>query len=217
MIRIERFIVNMIQENCYVVSDDTSEAVIIDCGAYFEDDRQRIQNYIVENSLKPTHLICTHGHFDHILGCRYIYEEYGCMPAITNADAVLYGQCDEQLLTFAGVRAETNLPAIGTIFDETSLIAFGQHALSIIPTPGHTPGGVSFYCKDEKVLFSGDSLFYYSIGRTDFPYGDEEMLISKLKENVISLPEDVIVYPGHGRHTTIAFEKSNNPYLRTCK
>lgn len=213
MIEIETFVVNMIQENCYVVSDATKEAVIIDCGAFYDSDIQPITNYIKMKGLNLRHSICTHGHFDHILGCGFISSQYGLEPEIPAGDDSLYYNCSDQLKYFVGINATPNLPKIGKYLDETCKIEFGTHKFTVIPVPGHTPGGVSFYCAEERVLFSGDSLFYCSVGRTDFPGGNGALLLDKLKSNILTLPDDVKVYPGHGRTTSIGYEKANNPYI----
>ena len=217
MITIEKFVVNMIHENCYVISDETNEAIIIDCGALFDSDKLQIKTYIEKNELTIKHHICAHGHFDHVMGSKFIFDTYGLNPELTVEDKFLYDTCNQQMLQFVGNAIDFKLPQIGKIIDENSKIRFGSHTFTVIPTPGHTPGGVSFYCEEEKALFSGDSLFYCSIGRTDFPYGNEDLLIEKLKKNIIVLPYNIIVYPGHGRATAIDYEKRNNPYINTFK
>lgn len=215
MLNIQVFPVNMIHENCYIVSDESKEAVIIDCGAFFREDKECIRKYVEEKSLEIKHLICTHGHFDHILGNEFVYETYGLKPELHAADAMLYNHCGEQIAQFLGEKLNITLPILGEFVDENSVIHFGSHEFIVIPTPGHTPGGVSYYCKDENVLFSGDSLFRRSIGRTDFPYGDEQLLIRKLQENILPLPDCTKVFPGHGTSTTIGEEKMENPFFTT--
>ncbi len=215
MLNIQVFPVNMIHENCYIVSDESNEAVIIDCGAFFREDKECIREYVEEKSLEIKHLICTHGHFDHILGNEFVYETYGLKPELHAADAMLYNHCGEQIAQFLGEKLNITLPILGEFVDENSVIKFGSHEFTVIPTPGHTPGGVSYYCKEENVLFCGDSLFRRSIGRTDFPYGDEQLLIRKLQENILPLPDCTKVFPGHGTSTTIGEEKTENPFFTT--
>ena len=106
------------------------------------------------------------------------------------------------------------MPDVGAYIYSGDVISFGPHHLKAIATPGHTPGGLSFYCKEESLLFSGDSLFSHSIGRTDFPYGDEDALIRSLKENVMTLPNETVILPGHGGPTTVREEKAMNPFLQ---
>lgn len=215
MLKIETFVVNMIQENCYIVSDETHETVIIDCGAFYDNDKERIKAYIEKNKLVPVHSIFTHGHFDHIIGSKFLFDTYGIKPEIPAKDTDLYYDCAKQLNDFVGLNINLQLPNINKIIDDKYEIKFGTHTLSVINTPGHTPGGVSFYCKEENVLFSGDSLFYCSVGRTDLPGGDGNVLIEMLKQNILTLPEETTVFPGHGCATSIGFEKENNPYITT--
>ena len=215
MLKIETFVVNMIQENCYIVSDETHETVIIDCGAFYDNDKERIKAYIEKNKLVTVHSIFTHGHFDHIIGSKFLFDTYGIKPEIPAKDTDLYYDCEKQLNDFVGLNINLQLPNINKIIDDKYEIKFGTHTLSVINTPGHTPGGVSFYCKEENVLFSGDSLFYCSVGRTDLPGGDGNVLIEMLKQNILTLPEETTVFPGHGCATSIGFEKENNPYITT--
>lgn len=215
MLKIETFVVNMIQENCYIVSDETHETVIIDCGAFYDNDKERIKAYIEKNKLVPVHSIFTHGHFDHIIGSKFLFDTYGIKPEISAKDTDLYYDCEKQLNDFVGLNINLQLPNINKIIDDKYKIKFGTHTLSVISTPGHTPGGVSVYCKEENVLFSGDSLFYCSVGRTDLPGGDGNVLIEMLKQNILTLPEETTVFPGHGCATSIGFEKENNPYITT--
>lgn len=215
MLNIQLFVVNMIRENCYVVSDETNETVIIDCGALFPEECDNIQSYIARNQLQPKHLLCTHGHFDHIFGAEFIYKTYGLKPEINSADVMLYNNCAEQIKMFVGECVDIKTPIIGNYVDDDSIIKFGTHSFSVLSTPGHTPGGISFYCKEEKVVFTGDSIFRHSIGRTDFAYGDESVLIRKLRENVLTLPDETVIYPGHGHSTTIKEERAENPFFTT--
>lgn len=217
MLNIKAFAVNMIRENCYVVSDETNDAVIIDCGAFYQEEKDSIDEYIGQNSLNVKHLLCTHGHFDHIIGDGFVAEKYGIKPELNAADAKLYNHCGEQMALFLGEATGISLPPIGKFIAGTSVIEFGSHTFTVIPTPGHTPGGVSFYCERENAVFCGDSLFCRSIGRTDFPYGDEETLLRKLRENILTLPGDTRVFPGHGCTTTITEEKTGNPFFTTMQ
>lgn len=213
MLKIKRFVTNMVAENCYIVSDETREAIIIDCGADDESHETMISQYIEEEQLHPVHQIYTHAHFDHIFGCGFVEEHYHIAPECHSADAPLYNNMDGQCQMFLGSHNRHRMPALGNLLNEGDQICFGTHSFQVIYTPGHTPGGVCFYSAHEKVLFSGDSLFNMSIGRTDFPGGNFEALRSSLKEKIMTLPEDVKVYPGHGGTTSIGYERDNNPYM----
>lgn len=210
---IKSFPVNPLSENCYVVSDDTREAVIIDCGAYYDDEKAMIAKYIRDNDLKPVAHLLTHAHFDHFWGADYIAELYGLPPRCPQPDRPLYDDVDEQVRSILHHSIRCANPPAGEDITPESVIPFGSHRLTVIPCPGHTPGGVCYYCEEEKVLFSGDSLFQNSIGRTDFPGGNLWTLIDALKALIKTLPPDTTVYPGHGPKTTIDAEHHHNPYL----
>lgn len=214
MLKVQKFVVNMIEENCYVLSDESKDAVVIDCGILYPEEADAFRSYINNNELKVTHLINTHCHFDHIFGDGFIYKTYNILPEMSRNEVQLYKQLPKQLEMFLHRELPIIQPPVGRIFDVGETITFGTHKLDIIATPGHTPGGVCFYCEKERILFSGDSLFYHEIGRTDFPGGNYGSLISSLKNNVLTLPENVTVCPGHGDTTTVGEEKRQNPYLQ---
>ena len=213
MLNIKTFQVNMLGVNCYIVSDETCEAVVIDCGAYTQYEEQTLARYIESDGLTIKHFLCTHMHFDHIFGNAFIAETYGVKPKFHAADQPLYTTMPAQVMNFLGQSYHKALPVAETYLTENDVIKFGNHELSVIHIPGHSPGGLVFYCAEEKILFSGDSLFQYSIGRTDLPGGDYRTLIENLTTKVLTLPQDVVVYPGHGGTTTISNEIQSNPYL----
>jgi len=204
---------NLLQENTYVVSDETKECVIIDCGAYYDEERSAITNYIDVNQLKPMHLLCTHGHFDHNFGIDTIYQAYGLKPEISQDDDYLINNLSDQFQSMIGVPLRREYPLAGRYFTSSEVIRFGNHELKVLKTPGHTPGGVVFYCESEKVAFSGDTLFRMSVGRTDFDGGSYTALVDSLKNVLGKLPADTTVYCGHGPKTTIGEEVRYNPYL----
>lgn len=212
MLYIETIICNMLQENCYVVSDETNECVIIDCGAYYEKDRQAIINHIKSNNLIPKHLLATHGHIDHNLGSNMIYGEYGLLPEISVADKELMDILPQQAEALLGIQLKDNIPTAEKYFNDGDTINFGNHQLKVIHTPGHTKGSVIFYCEEENKVFSGDTIFKGSIGRTDLPGGSMFDMMHSLR--IISqLPDSTIIYPGHGPITDIGYELAHNPYM----
>ena len=212
MLKIQTFEVNPLHENCYVVSDDTKECVIIDCGAFTESEQEAIITYINKNGLKPVHNLGTHGHLDHHFGDAAILSAFNLLPEVSDGDEVLMQHSKEAALQMLGMDLNIDLPAGELRLTENNTISFGSHTLRIIRIPGHSRGSVSFYCAEENVLFTGDTLFKGSIGRTDFPGGSMFQIISSLRE-LAQLPDTTIVYPGHGPQTSIGFELAHNPYI----
>ena len=214
MLKIQRFVCNPYQENTYVVSDETQECVIIDCGVYFDDERLSLIEYINGNDLTPKHLLCTHGHFDHCMGNDTVYYEYRLRPELNKKDEFLMSHMDDQAMYFLGMEYDRDTPPIGNYLSPDDIVEFGSHRFKVIATPGHTPGGITFYCEEEKVAFTGDTLFQMSIGRTDFEGGDDAAMRHTLKEVIGKLPADTTIWSGHGPKTTIGDELRMNPYLR---
>lgn len=213
MITVKAFTCNMLAENCYVVSDETHEAVIIDCGAYYEEEGEAIISYIQKEGLRPVHLLCTHGHFDHCMGNGFIYNQFRLKPEVHHEDKFLMDKMREQTREILGVQLPMEVPPVGHYFTAKEEIVFGSHVLQILHTPGHTPGGVTFYCKAENTAFTGDTLFRMSIGRTDFERSSYEQMIHSLQDVMAKLPGETKIFPGHGPATTIAEEIRYNPYL----
>lgn len=211
MIQIKKFTFNPVQENTFIVFDETKECIIIDAGCFVDNERQELDQFIAENQLKPVRLINTHCHFDHIMGithCRSKYHlQFEChadeAPLVEGA--VNYGD-------MFGIPVEP-VDAPDTFIREGDQISFGNSYLQVIEAPGHSPGSVAFYNPEQRILFAGDVLFYGSIGRTDLPGGSMEQLVGNIKTKLFTLPEETEVYCGHGQETTIGFEKENNPYL----
>lgn len=212
MLNIKKFTCNMLQENCYVVSDETKECMIVDCGAFYPEEQQAIVDYIRTNNLKPMHLVATHGHFDHNFGNDTIYKEFGLKPEIHRKDERLLQTIGDQAMTIVGANIDAEMPAAGRLLSENDTIEFGSHKFVVIETPGHSPGGVFYYCKEENVAFSGDTLFKGSIGRTDFVGGSMFMLIQSLRM-ISQMPDEVKLLPGHGPETSIGEEVAHNPYI----
>ena len=213
MLNIQRIVVNMIEENCYILWDETLEAAIVDCGAFFDEDREAVRQFVEEKQLTPQLHILTHGHFDHIFGAQFVSDTYGLLPQMAKTETDNYKSQKEQLRMFMRRDLPLNIPPVGKTLEDGETVRFGNQEFTVIYTPGHTPGGVCFYNEKEKVLLSGDSLFQGSIGRTDFPGGSSRNLIDSLRQRILTLPEDVVVLPGHGPETSIGYEKQHNPYF----
>ena len=211
MITVKKFVVNPLGENSFVLSDDTNECVFIDPGFYFEEEHREIKEYISANNLVPVKIINTHCHFDHILGVEFVRNEFGIPFQIHRNDLFLVENAPEQALRFGFEMSEIS-PA-DKFLEEGETIQFGNSQLEIIHVPGHAPGHVVFYSKENDFLIAGDVLFYGSIGRTDLPGGDYSTLISNINSKLLVLPENTKVYCGHGPETSIGFEKLNNPFL----
>ncbi|MBR4925558.1 MAG: MBL fold metallo-hydrolase [Prevotella sp.] len=214
MLNIQKYVCNPFQENTYIVSDETGECIIIDCGAYYDNERMEITEYIMTNALTPVRLLCTHGHFDHCMGNDFAYAQYGLKAEVSGKDEYLMVSMAQQARNFLGIEFEREVPPVGKYLTKDDVITFGTHELRILETPGHTPGSVTFYCEQEKVAFTGDTLFQMSIGRTDFEGGSFADMTNSLRNVLAKLPEDTTVYSGHGGKTTIGRELASNPYLR---
>lgn len=198
--------VGALEVNCYVLAADKNcRAIIIDPGA----DERKIKKTLEKHKLKPGLVINTHGHIDHI-GSD---DKFNAPIYIHQKDLVLLNDPQLNLSNFLSLPF-TVKSDIRTVADKDNIEVDGI-GLEVIHMPGHTPGGVALMLKkpENKILFSGDSLFCYGIGRTDFPGADEGLLVKSIKEKLFILPDDTVVYPGHGPSTTIGEEKRNNPFL----
>jgi len=204
---IKELAVGPIMANCFIVGcEKTKSAVVIDPG----DEANKILLSLAESKLTVKYILNTHGHFDHVGGNKQMKEATGADILIHAGDAAMLEQLSVASMAF-GLSVENSPPADRTI-DEGDLITFGDITLNVLHTPGHSPGGVTFYT--DGVAFVGDSLFAGSIGRTDFPGGDYNTLISSIKTKLFPLGDDVRVYTGHGPATTIGQEKRMNPFLQ---
>ena len=195
-----------------MVSDETEECVIIDCGVYYEEERRAIVNYIHGNGLQPMHLLCTHGHLDHNFGNNTIYEAFALAPEVSEGDEKMMQNLERQAQSFYGMSLDYEMPPVGKILSEDEPVTFGIHSWKVIATPGHSKGSVCFYDASEHVLFAGDTLFQRSIGRTDLMGGSMLQIIQSLRM-LAQLPDETTVYCGHGPTTTIGDELRMNPYM----
>ncbi len=206
---IETIVVGPIETNCYIVSDpETKEAVVIDAG----DDAADIIDYLERNQLQVKTILNTHGHYDHTQANDAIRAKTGAPLAIHSDDAdLLENPAKVSSRMFVAANA-CNPPEL--LLHNGDLISFGKYQLQVIYTPGHTKGGCCFYEANEAVCFTGDTLFRGSIGRTDLYGGNHATLLHSVQERLHKLPDDVVVYPGHGPESTMAFERKNNPFLK---
>lgn len=215
MLHVATFTCNMVEENTYIIHDTTTrQAAIIDCGALFPDEQQRLIDYIRKQQLQVVHLLNTHGHFDHAFGLQWASLLFGLLPMMHKDEVSHYLAAEEGLKMFFGNQLSLTVPPVGRQLQDTDIITLGTRSLQVLFTPGHTPGGICFYDIEAQILFSGDSLFRENIGRCDLPGGDLPTLLSSLRTQLLPLPDEVTVYPGHGPSTSIGHERSHNPYLQ---
>ena len=212
MIKVHKLTFNPFSENTYILSDETNECAIIDPGCYAAEEREYLKAYIEENGLNPVALWNTHCHLDHVFGNFFVANEWGLelgmheldLPTLNNMPiaANMYGIGGYQIS-----------PEPSYFIKEGENIKFGNSELEVLFTPGHAPGHVVFYSAEDKFVINGDVLFQGSYGRYDLPGGDFNTLKKSITEVMFSLPEDTVVYTGHGPETTIGAEKNTNPIL----
>jgi hydroxyacylglutathione hydrolase len=212
MLTVQTFTFNPVQENMYLVYNESGACAIIDPGCYFSSEEQQLAGFIAENGLKPILLLNTHCHLDHIFGNRYVAQTWGLELYLHRAEKPVLdrGPASGQLWQLPFVNYDGPLHWL----DEADKVRIGEDELAVLFTPGHSPGHISFYCAAQKFLLSGDVLFNGSVGRTDLPGGDFTILEESIRTKLYTLPEDVIVYSGHGETTTIGDERKSNPFVK---
>jgi len=213
MLTVKFFTFNPVSENTYVIFNDVKEAIIIDPGCYYDEEKQKIKNFIEINDLQPVQLLNTHCHVDHVFGNKWVYETYGL--------ELFIHPNEEQVLNFApqfgqmwGLPFE-NYPGPLHFLEDHDTVKLGNDELHVLLAPGHSPGSICFYDKTDDFVIGGDVLFRESIGRTDLPGGNHSALIESIRNQLFVLPDEVVVYPGHGEPTTIGYEKKHNPFLQS--
>ncbi len=205
---IKRLVLGIVRTNCYIVyTEDTKKAVIIDPAA----DSRRIVEEISALGVTPEAVLLTHGHFDHMLAADSLRNGYHIPVCVLQEDAELLKNpnqnCSEQFLHMPyGIAADEEL-------EDGQTLEFLDGVLTVIATPGHTEGSCCYYAKNENILFSGDTLFQGSVGRTDLPTGRTAQISASIREKLFVLPEETLVLSGHGEETTIGEEKQYNPYV----
>lgn len=213
MSEVKVFYVNELRECCYVVWDGTKECVIIDPGMQNRNENSRLEKFITEKGLTPKMVLLTHAHFDHIMGLAFVEKRWNVPVMMNDADKALLADAGKY---FKMWESDAELPSMNTSTVENGdSLRIGQTEILAIATPGHTKGGMSYYIPKDNLLFTGDTLFAGSIGRTDLPGGDYDTLMESLLDKLIpTVDKDATVYPGHGYPTTIVQELQNNPFLR---
>lgn len=213
MLNVKKFTFNPFLENTYVVTDELKNAVIIDPGCYYKPEQNELDSYVLKNNLKLKSILHTHSHLDHMFGTAYLADKYNLDLWICKEDLVTY-QSYEKVCEVYGVPITFSPNPTPKFFDLKQLIQIDGIKFEILYVPGHSPGHVAFYNKENNFLINGDCLFENSIGRTDLPGGNHQQLIDSIKNEIFILPDETLVYCGHGNETTIKAEKSFNPFLR---
>lgn len=212
MIQIEIFTFNLFAENTYVVWDEHSkEAAVIDPGNSDEGEDMVLEKFISENNLEIKYLINTHCHIDHILGCKFVKEKYNPEYFAPEKDMPLLENANKQAEIFNIDFFDTKKP--DKFIKKDTILSLGLSKMNFIFTPGHTPGEYCIYFEKEKICITGDVLFKEGVGRTDLWGGNYNQLINSIETKLFLLPDDVIIYPGHGSKSSIGEEKQHNPFL----
>ncbi len=207
---VQTFTFNPFQENTYVIYDETREAAIIDPGCYDPAEQKVLDQFVIQNKLIVKYLLNTHCHIDHVLGNAHVVAKYAVPFLIHQKEETLLRAVKTYASNYGFQQYHEALPSGYLV--EGDKINFGKTELEVIFLPGHSPGHVGFYHRTDKVILSGDVLFEGSIGRTDLPGGNFNTLIDSIHKKLFILPDDVIVYSGHGNSTTLAEEKNTNPF-----
>ncbi|CAN5380382.1 MBL fold metallo-hydrolase [soil metagenome] len=210
MIQIQSFTFNAFQENTYVLFDETGEAVIIDPGCYEKSEQHELKDFVNAEKLTIKFILNTHCHIDHVLGNAFVKHLYKAPFLIHPIDLRVLKAVPAYASNYGFPLYQEVLPD-GDL-TEGEKVTFGNSELTILFLPGHSPGHVGFYNSPQKFLIGGDVLFYHSIGRTDLPGGNLDTLLSSIHKKLFTLPDEVVVYPGHGTATTLGEEKINNPF-----
>ena len=211
MINIKRFTFNPFQVNTFILYDDTKECVIIDPGCEEEFECRSLLDFIENEELKPVKQLCTHTHIDHIMGSNMVEERLGIGLEVHEAGMLFLERAASTAASYGLTLSKA--PETSHFLSEGEIITFGNSKLEVLYTPGHANGSVCFLCREQNFVVVGDVLFNMSIGRTDFPTGDFDLLQKSIFEKLFVLPDETIVYPGHGPDTSIGYEKNNNPFL----
>ena len=211
--KVKTFVCNMLHENCYLVYDEASrEAAVIDPGFYWDEEKNNFAKFVEENDLYIKYLLCTHLHFDHIFGTTFIEDKYGVKLSASLEDSPWITTFMQSVARF-GIQPNTMPRPVAHPLHANDILFLGSESLQCLATPGHSAGGMCFYSPDSAMIFVGDTLFQDSIGRTDFSDGNYAQLIRSIQTQLLTLPSDTIVYPGHGDPTSIGEEAQYNPYL----
>ena len=212
MLKVKKFTFNPFSENTYIVTGELNNSVIIDPGCYYKSEQDELDSYISKNNLNLKSILHTHSHLDHMFGTAYLAQKYNLDLWINKDDLATY-QSYEKVCEVYGIPIIFGPNPSPKFFDLSKDVNFDGIIFKILFVPGHSPGHVAFYNKENNFLINGDCLFENSIGRTDLPGGSHQQLINSIKNKIFKLPDETLVYCGHGNETTIKTEKNSNPFL----
>jgi glyoxylase-like metal-dependent hydrolase (beta-lactamase superfamily II) len=208
---IYKFVFSPIEVNTYVLADKSGDCAIIDCGCYDKKESEELEFFIKDKHINPVLLLNTHCHLDHVFGNKFILERYGLRTFSSELDEMNRKDAKEHAMLF-GLEMDEPPESAGFISDN-EMLTFGKTNLLALHVPGHTSGSLAFYSEKNDCVFTGDALFAGSIGRTDLPGGNYDTLINSIRNKLFVLPGSTIVYPGHGKETTIEKEIRTNPFF----
>lgn len=215
MLKIQSFEMNPFGVNTYLVYDTESrDAVLVDPAMLSEREHTAVEQFVTDHHLKMTDMVNTHLHIDHCIGNRWAADRYGLPVAAGTDDAPLGAQMQAQAQMFHMPVAAVPPLSVEKPLNDGDVVKVGGYELHVLAVPGHSPGSMAFYAPGAGFVITGDTLFDGSIGRTDLPGGNHSQLIEAIRTKLFTLPDDTVVYPGHGPSTTIGYEKAHNPYLR---
>lgn len=212
MLKVTAFTFNPFQENTYIITNDKNECWIIDPGMYVVEEEKKLFDYIEKNELKPQQIINTHAHIDHVLGIDAVKQKYNIKFGMHSLEQPVLDNATGSAMLF-GLRMGA-APVADFFISENEHLKLNDDKIEVRLAPGHSPGSIVFYSKENNWLIGGDVLFNGSIGRSDLPGGNHEVLLKSIAEQLYTLPDETIVYSGHGDETTIGREKRTNPFIR---
>ena len=212
MTQVACFEFNPFAENTYVVYDESGECAIFDPGCYTHEERTTLKNFVEKHHLRPVRLINTHCHLDHVFGNAFVADTWGLGLEIHVGELPVL-QRFAQVCQMYGVPFSEESPAPSRFLEAGEVVEFGNTRLNVLFTPGHSPASISFYCPAAGFVLAGDVLFQESIGRTDLPGGNMDLLLHSIRTQLFTLPDETLVYAGHGHPTTVRHEKEYNPFL----
>ncbi|MCQ2286952.1 MAG: MBL fold metallo-hydrolase [Bacteroidales bacterium] len=216
MLEIKQFVFNPLGENTYILIDDSRDAVIVDPGNFSKEEDAQLLDFISQKGLSIRFILNTHPHVDHTGGNAFCKTTFPDAPLImSEAGLGVYRYAPHYCVAF-GLDAP-EFPAADRYFMDNEWIEFGSQKLKVLFTPGHTAGCVSLYSEENRAVFVGDALFVGSVGRTDLPSGNLTQLLESIRTRLLTLPDDTVIYSGHGETTTIKNEKMYNPYLQNFR